>query len=442
MLATGGLRIDQAPPLHLPFRFFGTGMVFVWLSGCVLLFWGDELLIAPLLPITVAMVHLLVLGWLLMTVMGAMIQMIPVLAGIPVPWPGTIPWVHGVLTLGVVAFFAGIMTDWGHPWLLYMAQIGVGVAVVGFLIPIAMALLSAPAKHPTVPAMRIAMVALTGTLIFGVIFLGEYLHGFMEVDRYILVGIHLTWGLLGTMGTLIMGVSFQVLPMFYMTPPFRVRQANWILLGMGIFLLVMPVALFWSELVWPLYVAALPLTGAIGLYGIEIFHLFKQKKRQFVDATLWFWRLGFFSVVVALVLLALWPVLADERLRYGFGIFYLLGWVGAVMIGMLHKIIPFLVWFHRFSPVVGLQEVPMMDDLTPLRTINAQVVVYAGTLLLMALAVLTGWDWAVRLGGAGLIGVSGVSLYALWFAMRIEAPKISKMPDFASFFKDPIQPAS
>ncbi|MBF0439971.1 MAG: hypothetical protein HQL93_12750 [Magnetococcales bacterium] len=437
MLPSAGLHIDQAPPLHLPFRFFATAPIFAILTGCAVLFWGGEVLLTPLLSVTVATLHLTLLGWLLMSICGAMIQMIPVLAGIPVPWPRGIPWVHALLTIGVLSLFVGLV--W-QPWVLPVALGGVGLAVTLFFVLVAVALVKAPAKHPTVNAMRIALLSLAGTLILGALFLFEYWHGFLDLDRYALVGIHLVWGLLGTMGTLIVGVSFQVLPMFYMTPEFPSRSANWILIGMGLFLVLFPVALIWAAPPGLLYVAALPGVGAIALYGVEVRRMLQQRKRKLVDATLRLWIFGFACAVAALSLLALWPVQEDERWRFLFGILYVLGWVMPIIVGMLHKIVPFLVWFHWFSPLAGLREIPMMDDLSPLRVVNAQVVIVVGTVVALVVAVFTGWDLAVRLGGVGLIAVGGVSLYALWFALRVKPPKMPEVPDFASFFKDMVPP--
>ncbi|MBF0128160.1 MAG: hypothetical protein HQM02_13245, partial [Magnetococcales bacterium] len=425
-------------PLHLPLRFFGTAPLFILLTGCGMAFWGQEIWIAPLLPVTVGVLHLTVLGWLLMVVMGAMYQMIPVLAGIPVPWPGGIPWVHGLFTLGVAGFVAGVGLEWWPAWTVPFSLVALGLSVAGFLVPVALALVKAPARHPTVNAMRVALFALTGTLLLGLIFLWEYAFGFWELDRHAVVGIHLVWGLLGVMGSLIVGVSFQVLPMFYMTPEFPPNRAGWILRGMALFLSLMPAALLWAgpEHPWALYAAALPGVVAVAWYGVETRRMLVNRKRKLVDATLRFWYLGFGCGFLALLSLALWPVAGDERLRYLFGLLYVLGWVASVMTGMLHKIIPFLVWFHRFSNLAGLQEIPMMDDLSPLRAVNAQVYLHGGLVLTFALAILTGWDWAVRLGGIGLLGVGGISLYALWFALRIQPPPMPEMPDFASFFKD------
>ncbi|MBF0296398.1 MAG: hypothetical protein HQL96_14510 [Magnetococcales bacterium] len=438
MLATAGLRIDQAPPMHLPFRFFATAPVFTILTGCALLWFGQELLITPLLPVSIGVVHLSILGWLLMIVMGAMFQMIPVVAGIPVTWLAAIPWIHALLTVGAFCMFLGVGLEWQTAWMAPAAQAALMGAVVGFLVLVTRALLAAPARHPTVNAMRLAMAALAATLLLGVTFLWEYTHGFLDLDRHALVGMHLTWGLLGVMGVLIMGVSWQVLPMFYMTPEFPSAMANRILAGMAGLLILMPVALLLAlpDRPWLIYPAAVPGVAAVWWFGVGTWRMLAGGKRKVVDVTLRHWRFGFLCAVLSLGLLALWPLLPDDSWRLLFGILYLFGWIASVMTGMLHKIVPFLVWFHRFSPLAGLREIPMMDDLSPERAVQVQWYLHVASVLLLVLAVPTEWAWAARLAGAAMVATGGLSGYALWFALRNKPPAMPEMPDFASFFKD------
>jgi hypothetical protein len=49
-----------------------------------------------------------------------------------------------------------------------------------------------------------------------------------------------------------------------------------------------------------------------------------------------------------------------------------LGYVSFVIIGHLYKIVPFLVWFERFSPLVGKQKVPMLADIIPVKSAKMQ----------------------------------------------------------------------
>jgi hypothetical protein len=45
--------------------------------------------------------------------------------------------------------------------------------------------------------------------------------------------------------------------------------------------------------------------------------------------------------------------------------FFMLGFIGFLINGHLYKIVPFLVWFERFSPLVGKERVPMLHEMYP-----------------------------------------------------------------------------
>ncbi|MBF0455432.1 MAG: hypothetical protein HQL72_11530 [Magnetococcales bacterium] len=442
MFSTGGLSIDQAPPIHLPFRFFATAPLFLVLAGLAALFGGEDLLSTPLVPQTVALVHLAVLGWVMMVMFGAMYQMIPVLASLPVPWPQGVPWVHGLLVMGVVTMALGIGTDL-HPWLLLFASLGLGGAIGLFIIPISIALYRAPSQHPTVYAMRISTLSLVGVLAMGALFLGEYSHGFYDFNREALIGVHLTWGLFGWVGTLIMGVSFQVLPMFYMTPDFPTNRAFLLIKAWTASLILLPLVLFyWPEEPLLIWLSALPGMGALLVYGWEMKKMLSQRKRVRVDLTYRFWLLGFASAFVALILMALWPGVESDLLRMLFGLFYIFGWTTSILLGMLYKIIPFLVWFHRFSRLAGLVTIPMMDDLLPQTVVRSHFPLHLATLTLLFLAITLESLILTQLAGIGLVLSGGLLAYAIWFSLSIEAPEAPEMPDFNAFFKEMETPST
>ncbi|MBF0194692.1 MAG: hypothetical protein HQL71_09035 [Magnetococcales bacterium] len=436
MFSTGGLSIDQAPPLHLPVRFFATAPFFMVFAGLTSIYFADDLLSSPLMPETVALVHIALLGWVLMIMFGAMYQMIPVLAGLPVPKPGLVPWVHGLLVMGVITMALGIATDL-HPWLLLYASLGLGGSIALFVIPVGIALYKAPAKHPTVNAMRISLISLVGVLIMGAIFLGEYSHGFYDFNREALVGVHLIWGLFGWVGTLIIGVSFQVLPMFYMTPEFPTKQAFQILIAWGVSLITIPLVLFYypenNILLWS---STLPGVFALLIYGINMKTMLSKRKRVLIDLTFRFWLFGFASAIVALLFFAFWPAVENDQIRFLFGLFYILGWTTSILLGMLYKIIPFIIWFHRFSRLAGLVKIPMMDNLLPQKAVQLHFPIHMITVLTFLLAIIMESSYITMLAGCGLIISGGILAYAIWFALGIEPPEAPEVPDFASFFKD------
>ncbi len=88
--------------------------------------------------------------------------------------------------------------------------------------------------------------------------------------------------------------------------------------------------------------------------------------------------------------------------------------------GMLTRIVPFLVWFHRFSSLVGSVPVPPMRQLWPARFAGAGLGLHLATVLLGAADVGTGSALVARVAGGGLV-LTGVSLGAA-LARVLSAP--------------------
>ena len=419
MLPGRGLHVDQAPPLDIPFRFFFTAPFFLILCGLVLMKEGQAFLVAPLMAETVATVHLITLGWVATVMFGAMYQMVPVLGGGPVPWLKGCRWVHVLLIIGVLSLTLEIGVG-VHSWFLLVASFALGGALILFIVPVGIALFRAPVVHPTLWAMRLAVINLLAVLVMGLIFLGEYAHGFFEIDRYAMVGAHLIWGLFGWIGTLMVGVSFHVLPMFYMMAPFPRREANGILVGLALTWVLLPSLILWFPLLpfWLVWVAASPALVALSLYGKIIVGLFRGRKRKKSDTPLRLWQVGYLGGALSLIVLIAWPVMETEKLRYLFAVLFLFGFVSSIMTGMLYRIIPFLTWFHRYSSQAGMPGVPMMDDLTPQKLGQWQLWNQCLALLVLVGAVMTGWDSLLRLGGLSLCLAGAMILYLLHFALR------------------------
>jgi hypothetical protein len=97
--------------------------------------------------------------------------------------------------------------------------------------------------------------------------------------------------------------------------------------------------------------------------------ILRARKRRTLD-----WGLKSFLTAISLLaplsLLALvlsWPGLPltplTGQLENAYGFLALLGVVSFAIIGMLYKIIPFLVWYGSYSRQIGLSKVPSLADL-------------------------------------------------------------------------------
>jgi len=353
MLNTASLSLDQAPPVSIPFRFFLLAPLFGLAAGLLLLYWGEAALTSRWAPPTLALTHLLTLGLLGMVMCGAMLQMLPVIAGSPVPrvvLVGTLS--HLLLVCGILALVGAFLSH--GDGLMELAILSLGGGFLVFISGVVVALWRVRVASATITGMRLAIAGLVLTVSFGMLVAGAW-GGLLNLGSLSsLTDIHLSWGLLGWIGLLLMSVSFQVVPLFQVTPDYP----GWITgtLPRAVFLGI----LLWmglrygaEHLGWParleaLWIAVLGL--AFSAYGGTTLYLQRRRKRRIIDVTLWFWRLAMLCIFMVLLTWIgglLFPVFAAlPGYPLLLGILLLLGVAVPAVNGMLYKILPFLCWFH------------------------------------------------------------------------------------------------
>lgn len=390
MTPQSGLSFDQAPPILVPFRFFLAAPLFAVLAAVVLLWQGPEWLLSRWLPPVLALTHLMTLGFLGMTMMGAMFQMLPVVAGAPVARPVAVSLaVFGLLVSGVAALAGGFLL--ASPWLMRLALGLLGIGVALFAAAVGYSLKRA-SVNATARSMRFAVIALALTATLGLVLASNYGWDWWLVERVRFTTLHLAWGVLGWVGLLVIGVSYQVVPMFQLTQAFPKRLTVW--LAGSLFALLAA----WSLLMLGGLEAYAPFVGALiacalALFAATTLRLQKQRRRKLSDVTLLFWRFGLSALLLAL---ALWlvgqfvPALGDGQV-YPFllGMLFIVGFAVSVVNGMLYKIVPFLIWFHLQSRMVGTAaKVPNMREILPEKKMRRQMWLHFAAAPLLAAATL------------------------------------------------------
>src|SRR5574340_273299 len=158
-----GLSFDQAPPIRVPFRFLLSAPLFGLLAALLGLWSGPPLLDSRWQVSVLALSHLMTLGFLGMAMVGAMLQMLPVVAGSPVAHPvGVARAVHLLLVPGVLSLVTGFLQ--GEQWLMRLAMLLLGTGFAIFVAAVGRSLLRASAANPTVVGMRVAVAALVVTV--------------------------------------------------------------------------------------------------------------------------------------------------------------------------------------------------------------------------------------------------------------------------------------
>jgi hypothetical protein len=387
----------QAPPLELPAEHFAAALAFFVIGAFVLIADAPELAMGAFFaPRVVAAVHLITLGWIMLSIFGALCQFLPVAIGRGLRWQWLAHVTFGLHVLGAGGFVIGFVE--GKQALIITGATALSAAFTLFAINLGMTLAAVRERSLTWWALAGATVFLVVTPLYGVLLQVGPIDG-LGVHRFHVIAVHSHVAVVGVVLLVIVGVAHRLLPMFLLSHGASERPA-WVavtLLFAGATLLALPTGGLAVDAVGGMLAA-----GGVLAFVIQAVLFFRHRKRRALDPGMRLAAAGVVGLVVALVLapIALSRGLADLRLLSTYFI-VLLGAISLFVAGHYYKIIPFLVWFHRFGPLVGTRKVPKVADL-----FSARVASIGGLLLVTGLAGLAAGAYlgSVALARAAAIG--------------------------------------
>ena len=199
---------------------------------------------------------------------------------------------------------------------------------------------------------------------------------------------------------LIIGVSYQVVPMFQLTPNYPKWLGNSFAPAVFIALLLSLLSLLLESMPhWAVIAAQSLFWFLAGSYAVATLRLQGKRRRRVADATLSFFRMGMMALLCAALLALATLFFPDiDHLATLSALLFMLGFAMSLMHGMLYKIVPFLVWFHLFRG--GIKSgVPNMKQIIPEKWMWRHLWLHRGTLLAVLFA--PWWKaaaWSVALG--------------------------------------------
>ena len=397
------LSFDQGPPISAPLRFFLTAPLFAISAGCLLLWSGPELFASRWTPSALALTHLITVGFMMQVMLGAMQQLLPVMAGANIARPLVIASaVHAGITVGGILLVGAFLTS--APLLFGAAVFFLGAGVMTFVVAAAIALHGVPASGPIVRGLRLGLIGLSVTVSIGL--LNAAAMGWsLGVPLVKLANVHLGWGFVAWGCAMLGAVGFVAVPMFQLTP----NYPDWF--GRNFSGSTLVVVALWTgaELTGFEQSAAGLAIGVVlvaAIFALTTLNLQRLSKRSKLDAIQLLWRVAMLSALAACALWLLsrvfdsldqwqgWPLL--------FGTLLLFGGFMSVIIGMLYKIVPFLVWLHLQNLGKGHLMAPNVKKVLNQKQIDRQMWAHFCSFGLLVLAVF--WPlWFVYPAGLALI---------------------------------------
>ncbi len=328
-------------------------------------------------PQTLVVVHLVAIGWLSLLLCGALFQFVPVLVAHPIRSNALPLPTLGCLIVGLAALLLGFrqMAAPAAPDIPYFPAAAILLAA-GFALAIGnLASTLWVARPLPLPARFVAvgLASLAATVALGVVF-ALVLGGVADAPALVIVTgaglpLHVVAGLAGWLSFTAIGVSYRLLAMFMLAPELDgviPRGVLWLGSAALAVAILGGLAAIAADIAPAAGLAAAGLLGlaALALYGHDIVHLYRARKRRIIElnSRMAAWALASLAATALLVVVL---VGLDALDRHAGALVFLaaFGWLSGLGLAKLYKIVAFMTWLECYGPVIGKVATPRVQDL-------------------------------------------------------------------------------
>lgn len=396
--------------------FYGYGAISFLIASFLLVCSTNNITQHYFQPNTLAIVHLMALGWGTMVILGASHQLVPVLieqelysnklgylsfclAAIGIP----------LLVYGFYFFDMGWPSKWGGRLII--------LAIIVYLFNIAKSMSMRKQENIHTVFLITATIWLLLTAIIGLMLIYNFTYPLMPLNSTDYLPLHAHIGIIGWFLLLVMGVGSKLIPMFLISK-YSNNKLLWLIfslvnIGLLIFICIFLYSSNTLFFVFPIFSIAL----AVVLFVFYCYNSYQNRVRKKVDKQMKLTLLSILMMVIPIIFLIVIILLFifqnDNELiiiSYGFIIFF--GWITAIILGMTFKTLPFIIWNKVYHLLAGKGVTPNPIELfnhtifkymalsylfgfilfTIGLIINYQPIILIGSILLSICSILYNWN--------------------------------------------------
>ncbi|QFR43060.1 hypothetical protein CVO_05875 [Sulfurimonas sp. CVO] len=387
---------DFAPPFKLISPFFILGSLFYLLSVVFVFFFSTENL--SMLDVKMlSFVHLFLLGFVMMTIFGAMAQLVPVVLEVGHFGVELFYAIWPLLAIGTTLMAFGF----SYPTLLPFGGVVVLTAMMIFVMEIFLTIKKVEKLNLVMSSVLISNIFLFFGIIFGLVMALGYA-GMIDIDINSLLKSHVFLVIVGYIIVTIMGLSVVLIPMFGLSHSFSMKPLE-ISMTMISLAVLMMVATSFTKSIFLEYASYILTAIGLFIYFFFIKVIYDTRARKEIDIYAQSLIFSYLSLIVSLVLGLAYLVVDYKPLLLTSAWIMFFGFFTFLITGHMYKIIPFLVWFERFSPLVGKEKVPMLADMLPPKSSSAQFIFSAVGVVIVAFAILFQNEILIQAGASFLL---------------------------------------
>lgn len=388
---------DFAPPFKLILPFFILGSIFYVVSVLFLFFIASENIVM-LDTKVLSFIHIFLLGFVMMIIFGAMAQLVPVVLEVGHFGVELFYAIWPLLFIGAIMMAMGFLA---YPTLLPFGGIIVMIAIMIFIAEIFLTIRKVQKMTLVMSSVLIANIFLFIGIIFGLLMALGYA-GLIDVDINSLLRSHVFSVIGGYVVITIMGLSVVLLPMFGLSHGFSMKPLKNTMTIMSASVLFV-IASSLSGVSFFEYIGYALGMIALLIYFSLVKTIYNTRARKEIDIYAKSLIFAYFSMLSSLGFGILYLLSSYEPFLLSGAWLMFFGFFGFAITGHMYKIVPFLVWFDKFSPLVGKQRVPMLAEMLPKKSSEAQLVFCGIGVIIIAIAIVLKDDVFIKAGASFLL---------------------------------------
>ncbi|MDQ1263657.1 MAG: hypothetical protein QG559_658 [Campylobacterota bacterium] len=388
---------DFAPPFKLILPFFILGSIFYVVSVLFLFFITNENIVMLDTKI-LSFIHIFLLGFVMMIIFGAMAQLVPVVLEVGHFGVELFYAIWPLLFIGSLMMGMGFLA---YPTLLPFGGVVVLIAIIIFIAEIFLTIRKVQKMTLVMSSVLIANIFLLAGIIFGLLMALGYA-GMIDIDINLLLRSHVFSVIGGYVIITLMGLSVVLLPMFGLSHGFSMKPLKNAIIIMSLSVLFV-IASSLSGVAFFEYIGYVLAMIALTIYFFLVKTIYSTRARKEIDIYAKSLIFAYFSMIASLIFGILYLFSSYEPFLLSGAWLMFFGFFGFSITGHMYKIVPFLVWFDKFSPLVGKQRVPMLAEMLPKKSSEAQLVFCGVGVVVIAIAIVLKDDTFIKAGASFLL---------------------------------------
>lgn len=364
------LATQMAPPFVLVAHYFLAATIFFAFSALTLPFFWTHLDSFFVSTTIASFSHLFLLGFVMMTIFGAMYQLVPVILEIPL-FSKDFAYVQFYLfVIGILLMVFAFALEGSYMLLLPYGALICYISMIIFIINILLTYKNLKKWSIVAKFIFVSNIFLFIGITIGFLIAIHLSYGVFEFDPMPMIKMHIVATVVGYVTMTIMGVAMVLVPMFGLSHGFDDKPIK-----IAFYLITIGVILYLASVFDMEFInifSILLISISILFFAYQMIVIYRNRARKIVD----YWSLNMvasFWLLISVIIMAFLIVFVDfEALKLAIGFALFFGFFLFIVVGHIYKILPFLVWFQRYSPLVGKQKVPMLHEMVLTKLANMQ----------------------------------------------------------------------